>query len=368
MLLKNRPTCYFYTALILPKIKFKLSLFFKRKMKKSSQIFSFWKSFSWFSHEISSFTKIRISTFKKFRNKVLLRNFITNLLQTANWISFSEIDIINKSERNYFTIKKNYAKLLENTKLNFNIITTNKVFNKIFKNFISIILTRNNNKNSTFFMEKYFIKEKYTRALGISNTLKFLVIKFFSFYTNSTNLIKKLFFTTKTNLNEINLYKLINYLYLFIGKRYFIFFDKNITKAKFSDLLTWFFQSTILVDSLIFIEGVLYSKTDYLSYNTIFLIDKTKNSDNTFVNFFLSISWQNFIGFELLALGKKTNPKKMKAFLHYYFNFTHVIDVELKFLLLITLQKILWIFLTTKLFNIKFLYVIFYKKCQLLVN
>ncbi len=149
---------FFFSNLVQPKTIFKLNNFFLTKKKKTfSFLTSFWKSFSRFSHNLSSKILIWLSTLKKIKNKILLKNFIFYLFSHNNWLSFSDTDILEQSNWNFFQIWKILKKISVNKfeTLNFTIFSTNKIFNKIFKNFLSILLVPEK-LNTNIFLEKYF--------------------------------------------------------------------------------------------------------------------------------------------------------------------------------------------------------------------
>lgn len=85
----------------------------------------------------------------------------------------------------------------------------------MFKNFI--YKTSNNLKHPTYFSEKYFNTEKYSRSVSISNNLKILLLKFFSFFLTSNLAIKQVQILLNKKLNFNFLDNLLNYKNLFLS-------------------------------------------------------------------------------------------------------------------------------------------------------
>lgn len=359
---------YFYTTLIQPKINFKLVNFFLWKKKKSRSFStSFWKSYSWFSHVISSNFWIRISTLKKIKNKILLKNFILTLFSTENWISFSDTDIKDSTNRNLSSIWKNLKKIsIVTENIEFSVFSTNKIFNKIFKNFLFLFLN-SNWKNPTVFLEKYFFNEKYTRALGLSNNLKFFFMKFFLFYLPSTFNLKKLCFFNRQKTFNFYLKKLNNFIQLFLNKWYFIFINNKLKLIQFKTILNQFLTNFNLIDNLIFFQGNIFNKSNQNSLSTNNYNNLIRISDSNFINFFFKINKANFLAFMLVQTAYQFITIPTKNLIPLFFNDFILTKINCKIFLIKIFNFLIKLKLKSFFFLLFFKKIIFYW-CQLLNN
>jgi hypothetical protein len=124
--MKNNNNFYFVIALINPKIKYRLITFSKIFKSKISQFnSSFRKSLSRFSYKISTKLSIKLSTLTKIKNKIFIKNFIFNLFFKKNWLSFSQIDILEKNFRSPNKLKNFFINSMDLNKQDLEIILTN---------------------------------------------------------------------------------------------------------------------------------------------------------------------------------------------------------------------------------------------------
>jgi len=117
---------YFVIALVNPKTKFRLIGFSKIFKPKVSHLnSSFRKSLSRFSYKISTKLAIKLSTLAKIKNKIFIKNFIFNLYSKNKWLTFNQIDILDRELRATGRIKKQLCNLTNLKKNDIEIILTN---------------------------------------------------------------------------------------------------------------------------------------------------------------------------------------------------------------------------------------------------
>lgn len=358
----------FYKALVLPWMKFKLQNFSKKFFLSIS---SFRKSIARHSHELSLISKIRLSTIVKVKNKKLILNFIKNLLNNSNWVSFTDLDILNWEHRNLYFIRNLIKKLIDESNLTistqFNIFSTTRIFNRIIKNFVNSCYLVNNTKFS-FFSKKYFNREKYIRAAGFSNNLHFMLLKFFSFYTNNFSLLKHIFLKNMFFYTSKQFNKLLNYDFMFLGKRYYIFFNNQNFK-NFDLLIINFFKNINLNESIIFFNGNLFFKSDQQQFFSFTTSEFLNSNDLSFINFFFKTNKKHFVISYLQNFHFKNENFWLNKFIAFFFNYFNLPIFQLKFYLFYFFQ----FFLKTVFFQFfilkKTVFSIFYfKLCQPLAN
>lgn len=361
----------FYKALILPWMKFKLQNFSIKKISSFFSVSSFRKSIARHSHELSLITKIWLSTIEKTKNKKLIINFIKNLLLSPNWFSFTDLDILNSENWNLYFIRNSIKKLIaefnNDTPPKVNIYITTKIFNRIIKNFVKTCYLNNNAKFS-FFWKKYFSSEKYIRAYGLSNNLHYMLVKFFSFYTNNLSLLKNIFLKNIFFYLPKQFNKLFNYDSIFLGKRYYIFFDKQNFK-NFNLLINNFFKNINLNEFIIFFDGKIFFKSNQKQFFNSAITDFFESKDLSFINFFFKTNKKYFAISYLQNFNMKMENIKINKFLDLFTTFLYLNISKLKFYLFRYFQFILKIIFFKFFFLEKTIFKFFFLKlCLPLVN
>lgn len=283
---------YFNTAILTPRIKFWLLNFSRNFQPRFQQTFSFRKSISRFSSNLSSSMPIKLLTLKKIESKIFFKNFIFNLFTNDTWVSFSQKDMLEVSLRNITNLKKKLTQIFWELNINYEVILTTNFTNKIFKNFIYKV--SNNFTNNSFFFEKYFLKQKCSRAVSVSNSLKFLLMKFFTFFTYSFSVMKKLQMLTNKRLNTHIFNNFLNFKNIFLSNRIFIFLIldfKTINISSSSTFFTEIYKNIKILESYFFLNGFIscYSIQKFNYSKEIFL----KSKDFNFIKFFVDYTGFN---------------------------------------------------------------------------
>lgn len=372
-MISSKTNFYFITALVTPKMKYRLLAFsktFKPKISQTQVTSSFWKSLTRFSYQLSTKLNIKLATLTKVKNKIFIKNFIFNLFTTNNWLSFGLVDLNNIELRSIGKLKKFLTNLISVEKENLEIFLTNWALNKIFKNFLYKIKFKNS--NFSFFYEKYFFSEKYTRAVGVSNNLKFFILKFFTFFIKSNFIFKQIFFLNKKFKKQNFLFKLRSFKNLFLNKWFFLFFNTKLD-LKFNNILIKILNSLNLVDYLVFTNGFIVNSIEqtYLYFNRNFFHLKT--TDNSFINFFIKslysstyIQRTNSRSYELICSVEQKSILKINYNDLLSNSFLFLNKTFFYFFFIFFLNKFL--LLKIKIFSMKFSFKLLLLKCQHLNN
>ncbi len=345
---------FFTSSLITPKIKFKLIIFnLQKKPFYAKKTFSFRKSIARFSHEFSFNSKLWLLTLKKIWSKQLLKNFFNLFLKNSSWLSFSDLDIIEWDDRNSFNLWIKLKNLFNSQQIyTYQIITTNKIFNKIFKNFTDVIYSTNSS-NHSLFSKKYFFKEKCAWAIGLTNNLQFFIIKFFSSYIDSFFLIKKFLLLKTFSTSFFPLEKFLNYFLFFTTKRYFIFFNKTVKINDFSKFLLNFSNTLKLLDFIIFYDGLFFSKTDQFTFFPNSNFWSLQSTDSNYINLFFSSNRSNFLAFnnfKLITSNQNDDLKKnfslglLNSFFLKKKNLVYFLIYSLQFFLNLSIISLVWFY------------------------
>ncbi len=357
---------FFRLSIVNIKIKIKIVVFSKMYKNTILHVSAFWKSLSWFSNNLSSFYPVRLSTLKKTKNKLLIKLFIKSLFFSDSWVSFSLMDVV--TDLNWDTLQLlNNLKSSLHSKNDISIFQTNWNINKIF----NTIFIQKQILKSNYFLEKYFKKEKYCRAVSFSNTLKFYFFKYFTFFLSSKNNLKNLFLINSLNLKNNYFLNFQTFKFFFSNIWFFIFLKKNKESniTNFFKYLDSFSTHFKIINFIIFLNGFIFNNLDNLNL-TNFNVNIFKNiNDNIFISIFLNSTTS--AEFKKLVISQPKNflTKKSNSFFDFlvnsqlYTNKQTFIFLVLKLLNSFLVLKLLNSFLVLKLLN-SFLYL----KCQRLDN
>lgn len=98
-----------------------------------------------------------------------------------------------------------------------------------------------------------------------------------------------MFFYTSKQFN-----KLLNYDFMFLGKRYYIFFNNQNFK-NFDLLIINFFKNINLNESIIFFNGNLFFKSDQQQFFSFTTSEFLNSNDLSFINFFFKTNKKHFV-------------------------------------------------------------------------
>lgn len=348
---------FFYSALVLPKVKFRIVKFSNKFfLKKKVGVTTFWKSIARDSNNLSSMFLTWLSTLKKIKTRSLLLNFIWSFVINRSWCSFSQLDILNLQFRDILNLKKKVYELLNNSSVEFSVLSSNWTVNWIFLDFFysTIDLTK-----SSYFFEKYFSKEKSAWTVTLSNTLKYFLIWFFSFFMPDFFLLKKSIINSTSNWLNNFTNKTLTFVDLFRNKWYFIFLKKDIKFFNWIDFINKLSKTLNIFELIYFFNGYVVLKSS--QKNSLLILTNTLkiNSDSLFLWFFFVSDRSFFLNTIDLRGQEDTNvfdPKKitLKYFMFHniwFFDFCAVRFLLFLFLRKLILKKFDYYFL----FNLKFL-------------
>lgn len=281
---------FFFSALVLPKAKFKLLRFsdyyFLKKWK--NIVTTFWKSIARDSNNLSSTLLVWTSSMWKIKNRTLLLFFIRNFLTSWFWFSFTNHDILMNQYKDVFSMWKKISEVSVLLKKSVEIIATNKIVNKIFWDFF--FAPFNLCKNSIFF-EKYFLKEWSSWTITLSKTLKYFMIWFFSFYIPDFLLLKKNYLLLeKQNLSNYTS-KTLSFIDIFKNKRFFLFPNSKENLTSWLNFVIEIVQILNIFDFIFFYDGYLVLKGTQKLFLFRYFSSTSSNSDSSFLNFFFKSDW-----------------------------------------------------------------------------
>ena len=287
--MRTEKIVFFCSALVLPKIKFKILRFSEKfLLKKKINITTFWKSIARTSNDLSSMFWMRLSTLKKIKARTLLLDFIWNFLTSNFWCTFSYLDVWEDIYSEFVWMWKKIFEIENNFSIATTLLASNKIVNRIFWDFL--FPCRNISKSSYFF-EKYFLCEWSAWTVGLSKTLKYFVIRFFCFYIPDFFLMKKNILLSAAPWFTNFVAKTLTAWDIFKGKRYFIFpkFD-----GKFFVWLNFLQELTKTLDVfeiIYFIDGYVFLKGSQrkLLFSNFWL--RWINMDLSLLNFFFLSDW-----------------------------------------------------------------------------
>lgn len=280
---------FFYSALVLPKAKFKLLRFSEHYFfKKWTILTTFWKSIARDSNNLASMLWVWTSTMRKIKNWTLLLIFIKNFLTNWFWFSFTKHDVLSTQFKDVFFMWKKILELSSTLENSVEILATNKVINKIFWDFFFTPLSLK--KNSIFF-EKYFLNERSSWTVTLSKTLKYFLIWFFSFYIPNFLILKKNFLLFEKSWFKNYTTKTLTFIDIFKNKRFFIFPNSTVKLISWLNFVIDIAQNLNIFDFIFFYDGYVVLKGSQKFFLFRYFNSIKSNVDIPFLNFFFKSDW-----------------------------------------------------------------------------